>query len=420
MTDNPIAAPGSDFEVGASEQLANATHNAIIYSACQAINGSAVPVNIALGGLAGAHLLQKAGASVALATAPVTTFMLGIALGALAAANLMRMTNRRTGFLVGTIIGASGLLVSAFALYVESFLLFSLALTINGVASGFTQQFRFAAADTGSPVFKAKAISWVLAGGVLSAIIGPQLIIWSKDALLPVPFAGAFAAASVLFVIGFCMLLLLRPVVAIQAIGDENTQPARALGQVISQPKFIVAVICGTGAYSLMSFIMTAAPLAMVHHGISVDNSTLGIQWHVLAMYAPSFITGHLIARFGKEPVVASGLLILISCALVALAGVQLMHFWGSLILLGIGWNFGFIGATAMVTETYRDNERGKAQGANDFILFGFVALSSLLSGVILSQFGWVALNWLVLPVVVVCLLALGWLSVTNRRRSAE
>ena len=172
----------------------------------------------------------------------------------------------------------------------------------------------------------------------------------------------------------------------------------------------MIAALCGTSTYALMSFVMTGAPLAMVHHGHSMEHATLGIQWHVMAMFGPSLFTGNLIARFGKETIVFVGLLILVGCGIVALAGLELMHFWGSLILLGLGWNFGFIGATSMVTDTYRPEERNKAQGANDFLVFGSVALASLLSGQTLNAYGWDFLNWVIFPVVLICLVGLIWL----------
>jgi MFS family permease len=206
------------------------------------------------------------------------------------------------------------------------------------------------------------------------------------------------------------ILGFLEPSVPPSRKNREKQDTGRSLRVIISQPRFIVAVLCGIGSYSLMSFVMTAAPLAMIGCGFSQTQSTLGIQWHVLAMFGPSFFTGHLIQRFGKERIVATGLVILLGCALVALAGIGLANFWISLVLLGIGWNFAFIGATSMVTDTYRPEERSKAQGANDFLLFGSVALASLLSGLTLNAFGWNAINLAVFPVVAVCLSALYWL----------
>lgn len=373
---------------------------------CQALGGASAPINIALGGLVGSYLLEE---DKSLATVPVSAYNVGVVIGAVASNAIMRNTGRRIGFMIGTVVGVLGLLGSGAAIMLGSFVLFSLALLINGVASGFVQQYRFAAADRGTPDFKPKAISMIMLGGVAAAVIGPQLVIYTSDLMHPVPFAGAFYCSTILFVLSFVMLWFLNPS-NLAAQDDAELSPGRPLLEIISQPKFIVAVFCGTSVYALMAFLMTGAPLAMHHHGHSVHHSTLGIQWHVMAMFAPSFITGHLITRFGKEAIVICGMLILVLCAIVGLLGVGLIHFWGMLILLGIGWNFGFIGATAMVTETYRPEEKNKAQGANDFILFGTVAFASLMSGQTLNSFGWAFLNWVTFPVVALALLSLVWL----------
>jgi len=396
---------------------AAARRNALLYATCQAFGGAAGPINIALGGISGSYLLA---ADKSLATLPVSGYTLGIALGALPAAMLMRAVGRKRGFMSGALIGIAGLMLAAWALSIHSFWLFALALTISGISGAFVQQYRFAAADEGTASFKARAISWVLVGGIFAAIVGPQAVIWTKDLLLPVPFAGAFLSGTVLIVVSLGVLACLTPSASAGQTDGAGQAPARPLAEILRQPRFMVAVLCGTATYSLMSLVMTAAPLAMIGCGFTADESTLGIQWHVLAMFVPSFFTGRLIARFGKAPIVATGLVILVACGLLALAGVELFHFWGALILLGIGWNFGFIGATAMVTETYRSEEKGKAQGANDFILFGTVAFASFMSGQMLNAWGWGSVNWTIFPVVLMSLLALGWLVKLERAELAE
>ena len=372
---------------------------------CQALGASSAPINIALGGLVGSQLL---GSDKSLATAPVTAYNIGVAIGAIFANWIMKRIGRKRGFMLGTIIGVVGLLLTGIAITAEVFWYFCGALTINGVASGFVQQYRFAAADRGTKEYKPKAISTIMLGGVVAAIIGPQIVIYASG--LSSPFSSAFYLATSLFVLSFIALLFLNP----SNLGNKEQLDSKTTGRslldIIKQPRFLVAVFCGTSAYGLMSFVMTGAPLAMVHHGHSVEDSTLGIQWHVMAMFAPSFFTGNLIIKFGKEKVVATGLLILMVCGVVALAGLQLMHFWGSLILLGVGWNFGFIGATSMVTDTYRPEEKNKAQGANDFIIFGSVAFASLMSGQTFNAYGWDFLNWIIFPVAGLALLALFWL----------
>ena len=393
-----------------------ARRNAILLAVAQAFNGSTAALCISMGGLAGLYLL---GDDKSLATAPVTTYNIGVALGALPAAMLMRKVGRRMGFIGGSLIGIAGALLTTGALFAHSFWLFCLGTVLYGASGSFTQQFRFAAADQGLESFKPKAISWVLAGGVFAGIIGPQTVIYAKDLFEPVKFAGAFLAGAGLLIIGIIVLSQLKfAQPQSQSTEDDpaNSTPARPLSEIMAQPRFIVAVMCAVGAYALMSFVMTAAPLAMVGHGIHINDATLGIQWHVLAMFGPSFFTGNLIARFGKEKIVATGFFILIASALVALNGVGLWQFWTSLVLLGLGWNFGFIGATAMLTETYRPNEKSKAQGANDFILFGSVALASLMSGLTLNFVGWEMINTVVFPVVIVCLLSLIWLSTRANR----
>ena len=396
--------------------LADAKRAAFTLAAALAVIGSAPPIAISMGALAGVYLL---GPDKSLATAPVTTFNVGTAIGALIAGWLGQMIGRKQSFMSGALITSLGGASAAAALFSGSFVFFALALMVIGLGSGFAQQFRFAAADNSPSVFKAQAISWVLGGGIVSAILGPQAVIFTKDMFLPVEFAGAYMSIILFGLIGFAILSFLKLEPALRPAAGEVRDTGRPLGQIIASPRFLTALVCGVSSYALMSLVMTGAPLAMVGCGFSVNEATLGIQWHVLAMFAPSFFTGKLIARYRKETIVAIGLVILIACAFVALNGIQLWNFWLSLILLGLGWNFGFIGATAMVTDCYRPEEKGKVQGFHDFILFGTVALSSLMSGKIYNVWGWDALNWMILPVTGVCLLALFWLVAARRKAAA-
>lgn len=389
-----------------------ARRTALILAAAQAIVGSAAPISISLGGLAGSYLL---GSDKSLATAPVTGFTVGVALGALPAAALMRVLGRRNGFVLGAGATACGGLVAALALFQSGFWLLVLGLLAVGVGNAFVQQYRFAAADNAPADFKPKAISWVLGGGVFAAIIGPQTVIFTRDAFAPVMFAGAFAAIIVLAAIGAVLLSFLRLPKDAPSADLDDQRPERPLGRILAQPRLLVAFLCAVGSYALMSFVMTGAPLAMVGHGFTPDQATLGISWHVMAMFAPSFVTGTLIARFGKERIVATGLLLLVACSVVALSGDQLWQYWLALILLGVGWNFGFIGATSILAECYRYSEKNKVQGIHDFALFSMVAFASLMSGQVYNAFGWHMLALIILPVVAVCLLALGWLVLTRR-----
>lgn len=385
-----------------------ARRTALILSASQAIVGSAPPVAISMGGLAGFYLL---GADKSLATAPITGFNVGTALGALPAAALMRWVGRRYGFMSGAGVTALGGAVAAMALFGHNFWLFALGLMFMGCGNSFVQQYRFAAADNAPAAFKARAISWVLGGGVFAAVIGPQTVIFTRELFAPVMFAGSFVAVIGLAAIGAVILSLLRLPKDSLTDTPESAEPSRPLGRVVSQPRFVAALVCGVGTYTLMAFVMTGAPLAMVGCGFTPDEATLGISWHVMAMFAPSFFTGRLIARFGKEKIVATGLFLLIGCAIIALSGIALWQFWTSLILLGIGWNFGFIGSTAIVTECYRASEKNKVQGFHDFVLFSLVAFASLMSGQVYNAWGWDMLNWIVFPVTFVCLVALGVLT---------
>ena len=396
--------------------LAATKRQTLVFAASQAILGSVAPIAISMGALAGLYLL---GPDKSLATAPVTGFNVGVALGALPAAWAIKTLGQKHGFMVGSLISTLGGACAALALFQYSFVMFILALALMGLGGAFTQQFRFAAADNAPPVFKAQAISWVLGGGIVSAVLGPQAVILTRDMFLPVQFAGAYAAIIGFGLTGFAILNFLRvtPQTKTQISEAAALGTGRPLMEIIKQRRFIVALICSVGSYSLMSFVMTGAPLAMVGCGFSANEATLGIQWHVLAMFGPSFFTGKLIARFGKETIVATGLVILMLCALVALSGIHLWQFWTSLILLGLGWNFGFIGATSMVTDCYKPEEKGAVQGFHDFVLFSSVALSSLFSGKILYVWGWNMVNLMIFPVTVLCLVALGWLIFTNGSR---
>lgn len=405
--------------------LGFAKRTTLTIAASQAIVGAAAPVAISMGGLAGHYLL---GADKTLSTLPVTGFNIGVALGALPAAMLMRAVGRRNGFVSGAMVTALGGAIAALGLFETSFWLFATGLLVIGLGGAFVQQYRFAAADASPKIFKPKAISWVLGGGVFAAIIGPQAVIHTKNLFAPVEFAGAFVAVIGLGLLGALILSTLKIADHVEPVA-ANAPPAapeRSLGAIVGQPRFLVAFICGVTSYALMSFLMTGAPLAMVGCGYSAEQATLGISWHVMAMFAPSFVTGNLIARFGKETIVAAGLLILIVCGLVALSGIALWQFWLALILLGVGWNFGFIGATAMLTDTYTPAEKNKVQGVHDFALFGTVAFASLMSGATLNWFGetaeagWVALNWILLPVASICLVLLAGFVLRDRRLAAR
>ncbi|UVK37338.1 MFS transporter [Mesorhizobium sp. AR10] len=391
-----------------------ARRTAFILAAAQAIIGSAAPIAISVGGLAGQYLLA---ADKSLATAPITGFNVGVALGALPAAAIIRWLGQRGGFMTGTIITAVGGLIATLALFQAGFWLFAFGLAVLGVGGAFVQQFRFAAADNAPPEFKARAISFVLAGGIVTAILGPQIVIFTSELFAPVMFAGSFASILVLAAVGAVILSFLRIPARTTDKAEFTDNDARPLAEIVTRPRFVAALFCAVGSYALMSFVMTGAPLAMVGCGLSTDDAMLGISWHVMAMFAPSFFTGSLIHRFGAERIVATGLILLVGCAVVALSGLALWQFWTALILLGLGWNFAFIGATAMVADSYRPSEKGKVQGFHDFVLFGSVAFASLMSGAVYNAWGWEMLNWIIFPVTVLCFVALGALKMTGLRQ---
>ena len=246
-----------------------------------------------------------------------------------------------------------------------------------------------------------------LVGGLAGAIIGPQLVIFTRDAVAGTPYVGSFLSQALLPLIALPILLMLRTPSQTQA--EAVADSGRTVLQLLAMPRYLLAVAAGVVSYGVMAFVMTAAPVAMVNHGHSVDNAALGIQWHLLAMFGPSFFTGRLMVRYGKERVTAVGMVLLAASGVVALGGLGLSHFWGSLALLGIGWNLSFIGATAMVTDCHTPAERGKAQGMNDFFVFAATAAVSFLAGSILHSSGWQAVNWMIFPALALILVPLLW-----------
>ncbi|EHL97354.1 transporter, major facilitator family protein [Acetobacteraceae bacterium AT-5844] len=383
-----------------------ARRNILILTLAQALGAANAPIVISLGGLVGQRLTTDA----ALFTLPVSLFNLGLALGTLPAAQLMRRLGRRNAYFIGAGLGAMGGLLAAAGIFAAQFVIFCLGTFTAGFYAAYVQSYRFAAADGLAGPARAKAISTVLIGGLMAAIIGPQLVIWTRDAVPGAPFAGSFLSQVALAALAVPVLFLLRRP---KSAAAQNESGGRRLSQILLMPRFMLAVAAGVVSYGLMTFVMTAAPIAMVGHGHSIDSAALGIQWHVLAMFGPSFFTGRLMERFGKERVTAAGLLLIAGSAMVALSGMEIAHFWLCLILLGIGWNFGFIGATAMVTDCHSPAERGKAQGANDFLVFGVVACASFFSGSLLHASGWHSINWLVFPVVALILVPLVWRAAT-------
>ncbi len=375
----------------------------------QAVLGAQMPLHFILGGLAGGLLAENK----ALSTLPISMTVLGAMLAAPVISGIMGRWGRRTGFLIGAAAGAAGGLVGAEALVAGSFAMLLGASLLIGVYFAAHNFYRFAAADTASREFRPKAIAWVMAGGLVAAVLGPELVVWFKDWLAPVPYAGAYRAMAVLNLVGAVPLLFLNiPRPPRQAKGERAGRPWR---EILSQPRVVVAMICAMVSYALMNLVMTSTPLAVVAFGFATDDAAGVVRNHVLAMYMPSFITGPLIARYRSPRIIAAGLGLLASGSVVALSGNELVHFHLALILIGVGWNFGFIGATTMLAGAHLTEERARVQGLNDFLVMGLVTVASLSSGVLMSQVGWVAVNLAMIPFLALAAAGLIWLMLSER-----
>ena len=382
--------------------------NVMRLAAAQALTGANSAVIFATGSIVGATLAPD----LSLATVPLSMYVAGLAAGTLPTGMISRAYGRRVAFVAGTACGTCTGLLAAFAILRGSFVLFCCATFLGGLYGAVSQSYRFAAADGASAAFRPKAVSWVMAGGVFAGVLGPQLVQWTMDIWSPYLFAFSFVVQAAVALVAMAILA-----------GVDAPRPApvdlhrgRPLLEIVRQPRFVAAAMCGVIAYPTMNFVMTSAPLAMKICGLSLSDSNFGIQWHIVAMYGPSFFTGALIARFGAPIVVAAGLLLEACAAIVGLSGISAMHFWATLIVLGLGWNFGFVGASALVLETHRPEERNKVQAFNDFLVFGMMAIGSFSSGQILADFGWDAVNWVVFPAIVLGVAALAIVSLTKRR----
>ena len=380
--------------------------NALTLALASGLAGANASVVFSTGALIGASL---SGGDIGLATIPTTFFVLGTALATYPVAYASRLLGRRTAFLLGNLAGIAAGLGAAIAVAMASFWIFCAACFLAGTYHAVVQSYRYAAADTATAGFKPKAISWVLAGGLAAGAVGPQIVIWTQDATPAFPFFATFLAQAAVALVA----VIVTQRFVDQPMGEVLSGPIRPLSEIAREPRFLVAVATGTMAQALMNFVMTAAPLAMHICGHSVTDSSLGLQWHIMAMFAPSFFTGSLIARFGKEGVAAAGLLILGVCGIVHLMGTTVAHFWIGLVLLGVGWNFAFVSATAIVTDCHTPAERAKVQGFNDCVIFGTTTCGSLLAGQVLASFGWGVINAAIIPAVLVCVV----LVVSSRRR---
>jgi MFS family permease len=391
-----------------------AKRNVAVLVAAQAVVGAQLPVMFIIGGLAG----QMLSPNPCWATLPISLIVLGSMLAATPLSSFMQAYGRRAGFWAACAIGAVGAAIAAYALMLGSFVLFLAGSLLTGVYMSANGFYRFAATDTASPEFRPKAISYVMAGGLLSAVFGPQLVSTTAEAMA-VPFLATYLAVIGLNIAGMVLLSFLDIPTPPKAQAGSNQGRSRM--DLLKTPVIAVAVICGTVAYALMNLVMTSTPLAVVGCGFATSDAANIVSAHVLAMYAPSFFTGHLIARFGARAIVGVGLVILAGAGAVAISGVELFQFYAALILLGIGWNFGFIGATSMLTASYAPEERGRIQGMNDMIVFGGVFMASLSSGSLMNcaggtaQGGWQMVNLAMVPFLVLAGAALIWLALRPR-----
>lgn len=353
----------------------------------QALAGANSTIIYATGAIVG-HTLAP---SPALATLPISIFVVGMAASTLPTGAITQRYGRRAAFLIGTGCGVIAGLLAALAVLYASFWLFCAATFFGGVYAAVVLTFRFAAADCVPAEKRARALSFVMGGGVFAGIIGPQLVTYTMYLWMPYMFAATFLAQAAVAAISALILLGVR----LPVPTTTEASSGRPLGVIIRQPRFIIAMICGVVSYLLMNFLMTAAPLAMQMCGLSQESSNTGLQWHVIAMYAPSFFTGRLITRFGAPSVVMTGLILTAASGVVGLMGIEVANFWATLILLGLGWNFGFVGASALVLECHRPEEKARVQSFNDFAVFGTMAFGSFLSGGLLTAYGWNTVLWL-------------------------
>jgi MFS family permease len=399
------------IDITASNEVANDARvkaNVVRLAAAQALTGANSAVIFATGSIVGATLAP----SISLATVPLSMYVLGLAAGTLPTGAISRAYGRRVAFIIGTGCGAVTGLLGAYAILHASFWLFCGATFLGGLYGAVSQSYRFAAADGASTAYRPKAVSWVMAGGVFAGVLGPQLVQWTMDIWPPYLFAFSFMVQAAVALVAMAIL---------SGVDAPKPSPAdlhggRPLFEIVRQPRFIAAALCGVIAYPMMNLVMTSAPLAMKMCGLSLSDSNFGIQWHIVAMYGPSFFTGSLIARFGAPVIVALGLALEAVAATIGLTGITAPHFWATLMVLGVGWNFGFIGASALVLETHQPQEKNKVQAINDFLVLGMMAIGSFSSGQLLANYGWNAVNVVVYPPVLFGLVVLGLVSFAKRR----
>ena len=388
----------------------NVRRNVALLAVCQGFFMSVQSMSAATTPLA-AHMLL--GVDKTLATFPIFLMQLGIMFTTIPASFLMARIGRRGGFTVGASIGVVSGIVSVNAIYAQSFQMLCVGTFLQGASTAFAWYFRFAAADASEPAYRAKAISLVMAGGVVAGILGPQTAKWTVDWLSPFTFAGIYVMVSVYSVIVALLVQTLR----IPALSQEQiSEGARPMREIARQPAFKVALISSMCGYGVMTLVMSATPLAMMACGFGFADSATVIQAHVVAMFLPSFFTGHLINRFGVLRVIVAGALIQVGCAVINLSGIGLLNFMVANVLVGLGWNFAYVGGTTLLTSTYRPAERAKVQASHDFLVYSTTASAAGLSGVLQAQAGWTVINMAAIPLMLMVMSAALWLMHYQRR----
>jgi len=389
--------------------MSSFSRNIPVLAFCQAMAMSGASLLIASSALVGYELAEDK----SLSTIPLAAMFIAIMLTSIPAAMLMNRIGRKASFLFSTLFAISGAIIATYSILQHEFIGFTIGVVLIGMFNSFANYFRFAAADAVTKDFKSKAISYVLAGGVIAAVVGPNLANYTRDSLGDVAFAGSYASLLGLYFLAIIGLSLLK---LPDHRGEEYTEEKRSLKEIVKQPIWIVAVICGMLGYGVMSFVMTATPLAMQHHAHDFSETSFVIQWHVLAMFTPSFFTGTLIQKVGELKVMFVGALLGFLCVIINLNGTTIWHFWLALVLLGLSWNFLFVGATTLLTQTYRPVERFKVQALNDFIIFTTVAMASLSAGYLQHHFGWRVVNVGVLPLLGVIVFSILFLGIWKKR----
>ncbi len=404
--------------VGAMEQPSESRRppamrrNVALLAACQALAMSCSVLMITISALVGHALAEDK----SLATLPLAIQFLATMATTAPASFFMKRFGRRLGFSVGAVVGVLGGLVCAAAVWQSSFWLLCAGAWLFGSFTAVAFYYRFAAADAASDAFRSRAISLVMAGGLVAAFLGPQVASWTRDLLPGLEFAGGFLALSLL---AGSTLLLAQGLTLGRPDAAERLSAGRPLGAIARQPVFLVAVLCGMIGYGSMNLVMTATPLAMVVAAHPFESAAFVIQWHVVGMYGPSFFTGHLVRRLGLLPVLALGAVLLLLCVVINLSGTTELHFWLALILLGIGWNFLYVGGTTLLTESYQPAEKAKVQALNEFLVFATTATTALTSGALFSQLGWQSVNLAVVGPSLLALAAVLWLALRRSARTA-